>query len=107
MSFLFLLGILACCISAFVTVNRFGFALEGAWCAFDRIYYDALYGQLIENTKTILTNIVSFTSSIPSINYNEEDFHCKGDECIPVKNFIASIKVLKDADAFELENDIP
>ena len=116
MSFLFLLGILACCISAFVTVNRFGFALEGAWCAFDRIYYDALYGQLIENgerweglknTKTILTNIVSFTSSISSINYNEEDFHCKGDECIPVKNFIASIKVLKDADAFELENDIP
>ena len=116
MSFLFLLGILACCISAFVTVNRFGFALEGAWCAFDRIYYDALYGQLIENgerweglknTKTILTNIASFTSSIPSINYNEENFHCKGDECIPVKNFIASIKVLKDADAFELENDIP
>ena len=46
MSFSFLLGILACCISAFVSVNRFGFALEGAWCAVDRIYYDSLYGQL-------------------------------------------------------------
>ena len=46
MSFSFLLGILACCISAFYTVNRFGFALEGAWCAVDRIYYDSLYGQL-------------------------------------------------------------
>ena len=46
MSFSFLLGVLACCISAFVTVNRFGFALEGAWCAVDRIYYDSLYGQL-------------------------------------------------------------
>ena len=46
MSFIFLLGVLACCISAFVTVNRFGFALEGAWCAVDRIYYDSLYGQL-------------------------------------------------------------
>jgi hypothetical protein len=38
--------VLACCISGFVTVNRFGFALEGSRCAFDRIYYDALYGQL-------------------------------------------------------------
>ena len=46
MSFSFLLGVLACCISAFVTVNRFGFALEGAWCGVDRIYYDSLYGQL-------------------------------------------------------------
>ena len=45
-SFSFLLGVLACCISAFVNVNRFGFALNGAACAFDRIYYDVLYGQL-------------------------------------------------------------
>ena len=45
-SFTLLLGVLACCISGFVTVNRFGFALEGSRCAFDRIYYDALYGQL-------------------------------------------------------------
>ena len=46
MSFSFLLGILACCVSAFVSANRFGFALEGAWCAVDRIYYDSLNGQL-------------------------------------------------------------
>ena len=46
MSFSFLLGILACCVSAFVSANRFGFALEGAWCAVDRVYYDSLYGQL-------------------------------------------------------------
>ena len=46
--FIFLLGILACCISGFVTTNRFGFALEGTWCAFDRFYYDSLYGQLKE-----------------------------------------------------------
>ena len=63
------MGIFACCISAFYTVNRFGFALEGAWCAIDRIYYDSLYGQLkdtedrwdgIKNTKNILDNIYSF-----------------------------------------------
>ena len=47
-SFIFLLGILACCISGFVTTNRFGFALEGSWCSFDRFYYDSLYGQLKE-----------------------------------------------------------
>ena len=45
------MGVLACCISGFVTVNRFGFALEGSRCAFDRIYYDALYGQL-KNSET-------------------------------------------------------
>ena len=45
-SFIFLLGILACCISGFVTTNRFGFALEGSWCSFERFYYDSLFGQL-------------------------------------------------------------
>ena len=69
MSFSFLLGVLACCISAFVTVNRFGFALNGARCAFDRIYYDALNGQLkekgerwegLEKTRNILRTFKSF-----------------------------------------------
>lgn len=47
MSFSFLLGMLACCISGCVSVNRFGFALEGAWCAVDRIYYDTINGELV------------------------------------------------------------
>ena len=46
MSFIFLLGILACCIAGCVTVNRFGFALEGARCALDRIFYDSVNGQI-------------------------------------------------------------
>ena len=46
--FIFLLGLLACCISGFVTTNRFGFALEGSYCSFERFYYDSLYGQLKE-----------------------------------------------------------
>ena len=45
-SFTFLLGMLACCISACVTVNRFGFALNGALCSLDRIYYDFRNGTL-------------------------------------------------------------
>jgi len=73
MSFSFLLGILACCISAFVSVNRFGFALEGAWCAVDRIYYDSLYGQLknsepkwegFQNVKDISGNLSKFNEFI-------------------------------------------
>ena len=72
MSFSFLLGILACCVSAFVSANRFGFALEGAWCAIDRVYYDSLYGQLktsepkwegfasIEDISGNLSNFYSF-----------------------------------------------
>ena len=46
MSFSFLLGILACCISSFVSVNRLGYALNGALCAIDRIYYDIMNGEI-------------------------------------------------------------
>ena len=65
MSFSFLCGMLACCISGCVSVNRFGFAIEGAWCALDRLYYDSLHGQLkttepkwkgFENAETLYIN---------------------------------------------------
>ena len=49
-SFSFLLGMLGCCISAFVSINRFGFALDGALCSFDRIYYDFKNGQLKDSS---------------------------------------------------------
>jgi len=78
-SFSFLLGVLACCISAFVSVNRFGFTIDGAWCAFDRIYYDSLYGQLknkgerwegLDKTKVTLQEIKDFCNFI--INLDNE-----------------------------------
>ena len=77
MSFSFLLGILACCVSAFVTANRFGFALEGAWCAIDRVYYDSLYGQLktsepkwegFSNLDAITKNLSSFYNALKDNN---------------------------------------
>ena len=80
MSFSFLLGVLACCISAFVSVNRFGFTLEGAWCAFDRIYYDSLYGQLknkgerwegLDKTKITLSEISNFCGSLYKVNSSD------------------------------------
>ena len=64
---------LACCISAFVTVNRFGFALEGSWCAMERIYYDSINGQLqltkpkwegFSNISSILSEFLSFFNAI-------------------------------------------
>jgi len=64
-SFSFLLGVLACCISAFVSVNRFGFALDGARCAFDRIYFDSLYGQLRKNGE----KWEGFTNTTTTLNY--------------------------------------
>ena len=54
-SFIFLLGILACCISAFVSGNRFGFAVKGSRCAIDRIYYDFKYGRLKTGRESLLT----------------------------------------------------
>lgn len=53
-SFIFLLGVLSCCISAFVSENRFGFAIEGTCCATYRTYYDVIYGRLNEKRKKIL-----------------------------------------------------
>ena len=46
LSWIFLCGVLACCIAGFVTANRFGFSLYGAQCAYERIYDDIMYGQL-------------------------------------------------------------
>ena len=104
-SFSFLLGVLACCISAFVSVNRFGFTIEGAWCAFDRIYYDSLYGQLknkgerwegLDNTKNTLNDITNFCDSI----IDEEQTNIITNESIATQKidiFNVSLKILKDS----------
>ena len=46
LSWVFLCGVLACCISGFFTANRYGFSLYAFQCAYERIYYDSMYGQL-------------------------------------------------------------
>ena len=72
-SFIFLLGMLACCISGFVTTNRFGFALEGSWCGMDRIYYDSLNGQL-KNTYPKWEGFDSISQNFTNLN---KDFYTK------------------------------
>jgi hypothetical protein len=76
------LGILACCISGFVTVNRFGFAINGSYCSFERFYYDSKFGQLkdtypkwegftfMKNNLKSLKNFVD-TFKDPSNLYND------------------------------------
>ena len=75
------MGILACCISGFVTANRFGFAIDGSYCSFERFYYDSKFGQLKdtypkwegftkmkENLKSLEDFVKAFdTSSSPDI----------------------------------------
>ena len=73
----FFVGVLACCISAFVTVNRFGFALQGTWCGISRMYYDSKFGQLKLNTPrwegfTNLTNILNQLNKFSESIYNKE-----------------------------------
>ena len=46
LSWVFFCGILACIIAGFVSANRLGFALNGIQCAYERIYYDSINGQM-------------------------------------------------------------
>ena len=84
LSFTFLCGMLACCISGCVSVNRFGFAIEGARCALDRIYYDSLNGQLKnepkwEGFKNAYDLLENFTKFITEIRPDNDEF--KDEEC--------------------------
>ena len=119
MGFTFLLGILACCISAFVTVNRFGFALEGSWCAVDRIYYDSINGQLkqteprwegVDNITNILKNFKDFSTTVKDdikidldnlpITSDNEDYRKK-----KIKNALIQLKTIyKDYEKKKIKN---
>ena len=101
---------LACCISGFVTTNRFGFALEGSWCAFDRFYYDSFNGQLKniypkwEGFDTInenLTNIENFLTKIKEKSSLREDLLKIGN-----KNMIKSENINYKYDGYFTEDYI-
>ena len=82
---------LACCISACVTVNRFGFALDGALCSLDRIYHDFKNGELkdsnpkwigFKDLETISTNLLSIENNITKLKLKnctiEKEDYCNG-----------------------------
>ena len=113
-SFIFALGILACCISGFVTTNRFGFALEGSRCSFHRMYYDSKYGQLQEvypkwegfsKIKTYLENLGNFSLYIKIGDGEAKNFHIAKDYDFPydgyyTDDFLNSVKTNIDKEEF-------
>lgn len=116
---LLLSGILACCISAFVSVNRFGFALEGALCAINRLYYDIINGQLKEakpkwegfdNITKIIDEFIKFDSNVMNnitlykqfengcTMINSEQTNIYQAQGIFQDNFVNSMKSLENKD---------
>ena len=46
MSFMGLCGVLACCISGFVTSHNFSNKVKTTKCVYERIYYDSIFGEI-------------------------------------------------------------
>ena len=74
---------LACCISACVSINRFGFALDGALCSLDRIYYDFVNGVLKQESPkwTGFTDLKTLSGNLSvvetKINNKDDDLTIK------------------------------
>ena len=49
-AFIFLCGIIACCISGFITTHRFGKIIPAVQCTYERIYYDSEFGQMKDSS---------------------------------------------------------
>ena len=92
-AFIFLCGIIACCISGFVTTHRFGKMARAVKCAYERIYYDSKFGQMkdssekwegleiysqkLGNSQNLLNNVEGKYDKITellSLNEKEEDW---------------------------------
>lgn len=82
LSFSFLCGILACCISGIVIAVRFGKYTRVAQCGYERIYYDSQFGQLkdsyprwegLYNNSQKLKNSLKLVNTIK--NLQTEDFN--------------------------------
>ena len=108
----FLIGILSCCISGCVSVVRFGWAIEGAWCGLDRLYYDSLNGQLkdtdpkwkgFQNAYEVLDNLTNFIIDIrgKTINYPTDEF--EENQC-KLSNIIHTITIDYREKVFEYTN---
>lgn len=49
-AFIFLCGIIACCISGFVISSKFGKIVRAVQCSYERIYYDSEFGQIKDSS---------------------------------------------------------
>ena len=109
MSFTFLCGMLACCISGCVSVNRFGFAIEGARCAFDRIYYDSLNGQLkkeprwrgFKKTNELFNNLTKFIDNVKDFKISKGQIQISDpfvalNKCVILSSIPNSYTIIED-----------
>ena len=78
-SFIFLCGLIACCISGIVITTRFGKYVKVTQCAYERVYYDSQFGQLKEETpkwgglQNNLEKISNSATLVKNINGIKED----------------------------------
>ena len=90
LSFSFLSGLIACCISGLVFATRFGKYIRVVQCAYERIYYDSEYGELkdsypkweglisnaekLNSSKILLDNIPDILLSFPNGFLKDEEW---------------------------------
>jgi hypothetical protein len=123
LSWIFLCGVLACCIAGFVTANRFGFSLYGVQCAYERIYYDSVYGQIkktypkwegFDYISTIFNSTINIILNIEQNSLPLEEFYFQEKEidCNNKKKFLYPIykdfaeKLCNLEDMSEINEDI-
>ena len=69
--FIFLCGVLACCVSGILVSINFGKKVTATNCIYERIYYDSKYGELknetkwvgLENTKDLIEGLKAFVNN--------------------------------------------
>ena len=96
LSFICFCGIIGCCIAGFVTANRLGFTSYAIQCAYERVYYDTINGQLKSDyprwdgtgkTKTYLSGLVSIYSDV-KVTFSDSIFYLKNKTGLCDKDFI-------------------
>ena len=74
---IFYFGMIACCISGFVYLYRFNVDLNGATCAFEKVFYDMKEGQMkkdypkwegLESISWKIKNLSEFINKVKKIN---------------------------------------
>ena len=76
MSFIGLCGIFACCVSGFITSYNFANKLGTIKCAYERVYYDSIYGEIQSNSTKWegLTSRETITESLRTFLVNNENY---------------------------------
>ena len=91
-SFIFLCGIIACCISGLAVASRFGKYIKVTKCAYERIYYDSEFGQLTDSSpkwegfqynSEKLKKLRDTISNITNIPQSKNDKNSDSDETSP------------------------